>query len=485
MSANPMQSSHCTIDAPENDLWRWSGAEIAAAVCRGDVSAVEVVESVYARIAAVNPMINGIVHMDREHALTDAGALDRRRQAGDPLGPLAGVPVSIKLNVDVAGEATSNGNPLWLDRIAEADSGVVSNLRRAGAVVIGRTNAPPHSFRWFTENPIYGRTHNPWSPAVTSGGSSGGAGAAVASGMGPIAHGTDIAGSIRYPAFVNGVVGLRATTGRIPGFQATAPQRFFGLQAMSAQGPIARTVSDARLGLEAMASDGGIDPVWVDARLNYDDDETPTRVALVDEIRGIDISPEIQQALSSAAAALIDGGYTVERVALPDLKRGMELWESIVMSECNLGMLAAVDAIGDATISTPVRNMAACAPVPSLAGYAAAIASRDEMRRSWNILFQRHPLVLMPTSCRQPLPWGADQGSVDEMRRLLEIQSPLMAVAVCGLPGLHVPTGLSQGLPVGVQLVAPAFREMRLLHAGAMIEAAHGTLTQQLWERPW
>ncbi|CAG2142559.1 amidase family protein [Cupriavidus numazuensis] len=105
------------------------------------------------------------------------------------------------------------------------------------------------------------------------------------------------------------------------------------------------------------------------------------------------------------------------------------------------------------------------------------------MRRSWNILFQRYPLVLMPTSCRPPLPWGADQGSVDEMRRLLEIQSPLMAVAVCGLPGLHVPTGLSQGLPVGVQLVAPAFREMRLLHAGAMIEAAHGILTRQLWAR--
>ncbi|WP_051974669.1 amidase family protein [Cupriavidus necator] len=484
MSVNQIKTSICTIESPK-DLWRWSGAEISASVRRGDVSAVEVVESVYARIAAVNPVINGIVHMDRERALVDAGALDRRRQAGDSLGPLAGVPVSIKLNVDVAGEATSNGNPLWLDRIAEADSGVVSNLRRAGAVVIGRTNTPPHSFRWFTENPAYGRTRNPWSSGVTSGGSSGGAGAAVASGMGPIAHGTDIAGSIRYPAYVNGVVGLRATTGRIPGYQATAPQRFFGLQAMSAQGPLARTVSDARLALEAMASDGGMDPVWVDARLNYKDDETPTHVALVDEIGGIDISPEIRQALSSAAAALTNAGYTVERIALPDLIRGMELWESIVMTECRLGMLAAVDAIGDATISTPVHNMAACAPEPSLAGYAKAIASRDDMRRQWNILFQRYPLVLMPTSCCAPLPWGADQGSVEEMRRLLEVQSPLMAVAVCGLPGLHVPTGLSQGLPVGVQLVAPAFREMRLLHAGAMIEAAHGTLIHHLWEGRW
>ncbi|MCY1276017.1 Acylamidase [compost metagenome] len=482
MSANQTESNKRAIDGP-NDLWRWTGAEIGAAVRRGDISAVEVVESVYARAAAVNPVINSIVHMDRERALDEARALDRRRNSGETLGPLAGVPVSIKLNVDVAGEATSNGNPLWLNRIAGEDSGVVSNLRRAGAVVIGRTNTPPYSFRWFTENSVYGRTCNPWSGGVTSGGSSGGAGAAVASGMGPIAHGTDIAGSIRYPAYVNGVVGLRATTGRIPSFQATAPRRYFGLQAMSAQGPLTRTISDARLALEAMACDGGIDPIWVDARLRYDDDELPTHVALVDEIDGIDVDREIQQALLSAAAALASAGYTVERVPLPDLKQGMELWESIVMSECRLGMLDAVDAVGDAVISTPVHNMAACAPDLSLSGYAEAIASRDEMRRKWNILFRRYPLVLMPTSCRLPLPWDADQGSVDEMRALLNVQSPLMAVAVCGLPGLHVPTGLARGLPLGVQLVAPAFREMRLLHAGAIIEAAHGTLIQQLWDQ--
>lgn len=467
-----------------DELWRWSATEISAAVRCGDISAVEVVESVYIRIAEVNPIVNAIVHMDRERALWDATALDGRRQKGELLGPLAGVPVSIKLNVDVAGEATSNGNPLWLNRIAAEDSGVVSNLRRGGAVIMGRSNTPPHSFRWFTENPIHGRTNNPWSAVITSGGSSGGAGAAVASGMGPLAHGTDIAGSIRYPAYVNGVVGLRATTGRIPAFQATAPQRFFGLQAMSAQGPLARTVADARLALEAMASDGGIDPVWVDARLHDKEDEIPTSVGLVNEVPGVDLHPGIRQALESAAAALAASGYMVEPVALPDLQRGVEIWESIVMSECRLGMIDAVDALGDRRIGTAVRNMAACAPVLDLRGYAEAIASRDEMRRQWNRLFRRFPLVLMPTSCRLPLRWDADQGTADEMRGLLAVQSPLMAVAACGLPGLHVPTGLVEGLPVGVQLVAPAFREMRLLHAGAIIEAAHGTLVRQLWERP-
>lgn len=466
---------------PQDFPWCWTAVEVRDAVRNGDISCVEMVESVYARIDAVNPTVNAIVHMDRARALKDAAALDAARQAGHELGPLAGVPVSIKLNVDVAGEATSNGTPLWRDRVATADGDVVTNLRRAGAIVIGRSNAPPHSFRWFTETPLHGRTHNPWSAAVTSGGSSGGAGVAVASGMGPIAHGTDIAGSIRYPAYVNGVVGLRATTGRIPAFQGTAPQRFFGLQSMSAQGPLTRRVADARLALQAMANDGGIDPLWVDARLHYDDDDTPVRVALIDEVPGSEIDPAIHAALQGAARVLTDAGYTVERAAAPDLARGVEIWSRIVMTECRLGMIAAVDALGDPTIATPVHNMAACAPDVDLAGYAQAIAARDEMRRQWGAFFQRYPLVLMPTSCRLPLPWGADQGTVEEMRQLMAVQSPLMAVAVCGLPGLHIPTGVHHGLPMGVQLVVPAFREMRMLRAGERLEAAYGSLNEPRW----
>lgn len=463
--------------------WRWRATEISAAVRAGHVSSVEVVESVYARIERVNPSLNAIVHMDRDHALASAAAIDEQRRQGKAMGPLAGVPVSIKLNVDVRGQATTNGTPLWKARIAPDDSAVVTNLRRAGAIVIGRTNTPPHSFRWFTENPLHGRTTNPWTSAVTSGGSSGGAGVSIAAGMCPIAHGTDIAGSIRYPAYVNGVVGLRATPGRIPAYHPTTPQRFFGLQSMSAQGPLTHTIADARLALEAMADGGGMDPLWVDARMHFDDDCLPVRVALVDEIDGVELEPPVLDALRKAAGALAAAGYRVERVRMPNLERGVSIWEQIVMTECGFGMIAAVDAIGDPDISTAVHNMARCSPGVDLAGYARAIADRDTMRREWCEQFAKYPLALMPTSCHLPLPWGADLGTVADMKALMAVQSPLIAVAASGLPGLHVPTGVADDRPVGVQLVAGSFREMRLLHAGEIIEAECGTLNEMRWER--
>jgi amidase len=464
-----------------SEPWRWRATEISAAVRAGHVSSVEVVESVYARIESVNPSLNAIVHMDRDQALASAAVIDEQRRQGRAMGPLSGVPVSIKLNVDVRGEATTNGTPLWKSRIAPEDSAVVTNLRRAGAIVIGRTNTPPHSFRWFTENTIHGRTTNPWASAVTSGGSSGGAGVSVAAGMCPIAHGTDIAGSIRYPAYVNGVVGLRATPGRIPAYHPTTPQRFFGLQSMSAQGPLTHSIADARVALEAMANGGGVDPLWVDARMHFGDDCLPVRVALVDEIDGVDLEPPVFDALRKAASALAAAGYQVERVRMPNLERGVKIWQQIVMTECRFGMIAAADAIGDPNISTFVHNMARCAPEVDLAGYAQALAERDNMRREWCEQFAEYPLALLPTSCHMPLPWGADLGTVADMKSLMMVQSPLIAVAASGLPGLHVPTGVVDGLPVGVQLVAGSFREMRLLHAGEIIEAECGILNEMRW----
>jgi amidase len=165
-----------TNDSPAGDaIWRWSATQIAHRVRAGEISCVEVLDSFYRRIDDVNPRLNAIVCMDRERAMQEAREADRLRSR-DPaaVGPLHGVPVTIKLNADVAGQATSNGVTAWKDRIAPADSAVVSNLRHAGALIVGRTNVPPFSFRWFTENPMHGRTLNPWRPDITSGGSSGG-----------------------------------------------------------------------------------------------------------------------------------------------------------------------------------------------------------------------------------------------------------------------------------------------------------------------
>jgi amidase len=463
--------SETKAGALPSEPWRWDAAELAAQIRAGALSSVEATQACYARIDAVNPRLNAVVHADRERAFEAARQADAQRaRAPEALGCLHGVPVTVKLNVDVAGEATTNGVPAFADRIAPADSTVVANLRRAGAVIVGRTNVPPFSFRWFTENPLHGRTLNPWDADITSGGSSGGAAVAAAAGMCALSHGTDIAGSIRYPAYVNGLAGLRPTPGRIAACHPTVATRFAGLQMFSAQGVLARRMRDAELGLRAMASDGEGDPTWIGMPLDFADDAAPVRVAFVDEVPGTRPSPEVRAAMLQAAHALEAAGYQVERASPRGIEEALEVWLAVVMNEVRLGMLEAVEAMQDASILSSVRSMVACAPPATLQAYAMALARRDALRRAWNAFLRRYPLLLMPTSCRPPMPWGEDLHGPEKMRALLADQSPLIAVAALGLPGLHVPTGLQAGLPTGVQLVAAGFRERRLLEAGRVIE---------------
>jgi len=214
------------------------------------------------------------------------------------------------------------------------------------------------------------------------------------------------------------------------------------------------------------------DPLWVPAQWDYPDDSKPVRVALVDEVQGSSLAPQIKAALSNAAHILEAAGYVIERATPPGMADGVEIWQSIVMTEARMGMFAGVKAIGDDVILRSVENMMAGAPTIDLDGYALAIARRDQLRHQWNEFMSRYPLILMPTSCRLPMRWGEDLGSTDEMRQLLADQSPLITVAALCLPGLNVPTGVVDGLPMGVQLIADSYREQRLLVAGSVIERA-------------
>src|SRR6185437_5871083 len=207
--AAPLQLGQSNGGLSMEELWRRSATDIAALVQSKRISAKEVASAALARLDAVNPSINAVVEHRPEDALAQAGAIDAALRRNETVGPLAGVPVTIKVNIDQQGFATTNGLKLQRDLIARSNSPVVDNLRKAGAVILGRTNCPAFSYRWFTTNLIHGDTRNPRDPGLTPGGSSGGAGAAVAAGIGPIAHGTDIAGSIRYPAYACGVHGLR------------------------------------------------------------------------------------------------------------------------------------------------------------------------------------------------------------------------------------------------------------------------------------
>ncbi|SCU89668.1 Indoleacetamide hydrolase [Cupriavidus necator] len=458
---------------PAELLWRWSAVDIADAVRRREISCREVTASVLARIDALNPRLNALPEVLAKEALASADAADRQVAEGAELGPLHGVPVTIKINVDQAGHATTNGVIPLKHNIAREDAPVVANLRSAGAIIVGRSNTATYSSRWFTDNGLHGRTLNPWDADITPGGSSGGAASAVASGMGALAHGNDIGGSIRYPAYACGVAGLRPTTGRVPAYNPSATaERSITPQLMSVQGPLARSIADLRLGYHAMARYDGRDPAWVPVPLELPLPPGPMRVALFRRCPGIPVDPAVSAALDSAAQWLEQAGYAVEEASLPDFLEAAALWRTLTVDDSRRNIIAGVGQHGDEAMRQSQRNMLDGMQETDRDGFLDALARRQAIARSWSLFMQTYPLVLMPVSWQRPSVQDADIRTPEENRALLDAQSPMLATAMLGMPGLSVPTGMAGGVPVGVQLMAWRFREDLLLRAGQAIEDA-------------
>src|ERR1700682_862251 len=297
--------------AMEN-LWRLSAKDIAALIKSKKVSAKEAASAAVGRFDGVNPLINAVVDHRPADVLAQAEAIDAAIARNDDIGPLAGVPVSAKVNIEQDRCATTNGLKLQRDVIARSNSPVVDNLRKAGAVILGRTNCPAFSYRWFTTNLMHGDTKNPRDAGITPGGSSGGAGAAVAAGIGHIAHGTDIAGSIRYPAYACGVHGLRPTVGRIAAFNASLPERTIGPQISAVSGPLARTIGDLRIALLAMSGKDARDPWWVPAPLQGP--AMPKGAALCLRPDGLETVTEVRAAVADAGKRLQRAGWVVDEI---------------------------------------------------------------------------------------------------------------------------------------------------------------------------
>lgn len=435
---------------------------LAALIRRGDIGAEEVLDATLVRIAAQNPRLNAIVTLTADEARSAARAIDAARARGDALPPLAGVPVTVKVNVDQQGQATTNGLRLQSGLIATEDNPVVANLRHAGAVIVGRTNTPAFSLRWFTRNALHGQTLNPHDPTLTPGGSSGGAGAAVAAGMGAIAHGTDIAGSIRYPAFACGVHGLRPSLGRVPAFNATAGDRHVGGQLMAVSGPLARTIPDLRLALHAMARADLRDPWFLPVPL--DGPPAPRRVALAETPDGLDTHPAARQALRDAAAKLQDAGYEVATPPLPPLREGLSVQIALWMADMRR-IAHAVRQEDDPDASFIYDQFCRISPPLDADGLMDALRSRSRLTRLWRQFFADWPLVLLPVSAQPPFPNNIDTASAADFDRVIEAQIPQIVPPLMGLPGLAVTTDLSGPAPMGVQLLAAPWREDLLLHA--------------------
>ncbi len=466
-------------------IWQWTAKKTARAIRDGDVSCVEVTKAHVERMHAVNPRLNAVVYDMSDAALATAKTADKTLRKNGPRGKLHGVPITIKENVDIKGRPTPNGVVALENVIAPDDAPLVSNFRNAGAIILGQTNAPEFSMRGFTDNVLHGLTLNPWDDAITCGGSSGGAASAVAAGIGTIAHGNDIGGSLRWPAHCCGVATIKPTQGRIPAFNPSATvERPMLASLMSCQGPIARSVADVRLGLEVMSQRDPRDPWWVPAPLKGPKPKKPIKVALAKIPEDMDVHPSVRSALRTAADALDKAGYRVSEREVPDITKVWQTWTDVLNTEMHVMNRDAMLKMGSDDFKKAWAGFESFAKIQDMPGYMAAYTARSTHIRDWMMFLEDYPVVLTPTTV-QPTPGPrADIESLDAIKRIFfQEMRFISAINVLGLPGAVVPVALRGQQPIGVQLIAGRYREDLALDAAQAIEDEAGILVKQLWAR--
>ena len=466
------------------ELWKLSAAEIMIGIKEGTFSATEVTQSVLSRINDKNPELNAITVEFPEEALTAAAQADEALASGQLLGPLHGVPVTIKENIDVAGQATPNGVPAFADLMAQEDAPLVKNLRDAGAIVIGRTNVPEFSMRGTTVNPLRGRTFNPWDTDASPGGSSGGGGAAAAAGFGPLHHGNDIGGSLRFPALANGIATVKPTNNRIPVFNSSAQAERGPLsQIMSVQGIMARDASDLSLATEVMIRPDPRDPLSPPVPWKGPKVDRPLTVAITKESYGYPIHDDILRLIDQAADALQDAGYQVQEVRTPSIDEPFRDWFRTLITEMNVGLLPQILEHGSDDIKTTFDYFFRMGEMLELDTFISDFGERTRMMRDWNLFLAEFPLTLTPIYMGPLYDWDYDLQSFDACKDFLEASSYSMAINYLGLPAGVIGTGLVEDRPAAVQIVGQRYREDLICEALEAIQQRCGRLTDQLWAR--
>jgi amidase len=471
-----------TDDTP---LWQWTATEISRATRAGEITALEVTEAAIERMDAINPQLNAVVESLAETACAEAAALDA---SDTPKGPLHGVPVTIKVNVDQRGHATTNGVTAFRDIIAPDDAPVVRNLKAAGAIVIGRTNTPEFSFRADTDNPLYGRTHNPWGPHVSPGGSSGGAGSAVMAGIGALAHGNDIGGSLRFPASANGAVTLKPGLGRVPAWNPSqVAERGLLAQSMSVQGLIARTAGDLNLSMPALIAPDPRDPFHVPLPWRGSGPDTPIRVAVARDDFGFGLHPEVATALDRAAAALSDAGYDVQEAEPPLVFEAAETGYRALLGETRAMLGPDIERHGSDGVNAIFDAYFEIFPPYEGTELLGAFAKRSHYARAWSLFLEDYPLVLTPFLLKPFFRPGRDAEGVAGAREALGQAHWSFLMNFVGLPAGNLPAHLAElpegAQPIGVQIAGQRWREDLVVDAMLAIEAAIPPLTPGLWHR--
>ncbi|MGB1011716.1 MAG: amidase [Thiolinea sp.] len=436
------------------DIISWSAVETAEKIRERAVSCTEVVTAHLDHVEIANPHLNAIVEVHAEEALAQAAEQDKNWQA-EGLPPLYGVPVTTKINIDQTGSCTSNGLPALNEIPATADSPLVTNLKQDGAIIIGRTSTPEFSIRWFTSNPIYGVTNNPWHPDITPGGSSGGAAAAVAMGMGCIAHGNDLGGSLRYPAYCCGVATIRPSIGRVAAGNPSAgvgAERPPITQTMSVQGPIARTIADVRLGLNSMARRSAYDPLWTNATSGRGK-QAPWKIGWFVDAFGDGVETEVDHATRKAVNALEAAGHKLVEMPAPNAVEAVNVWGNLLFAETSLLGEAAMREMGSPEVVRVFEGYRSCFEALDLKGFLENMQARNRLQRIWNEMFEDIDVFLLPVSGQKPFLNDLDFKQPERIPEMVKAQRFLYLVNLLGLPSASVPVGIYEGMPVGVQLI--------------------------------
>ena len=450
--------------------------ELAELIRSKAMSPVEVVQAHLDRIEEVNPRLNAIVIFPQEDPLALAREAEAAVIRGDELGPLHGVPFTLKDCIETAGLRITLGSKLMADNVSEQDALVYTRLKQAGGILLGKTNMPEFALWWETGNLVFGLTRNPWNLEHTAGGSSGGEASAVASGMSPLGLGTDLGGSIREPSAFCGLVGLKPTIGRVP-YTGIQPQVIF--RAIHV-GPMTRTVRDAALAMSVLAGPDGADPYAIDAPVQdymaLDGPVSGLRVGF-SPTAGIAVEPEVQAAINGAAKALAGLGAQVEPVEIPGLRDRDSGEITAVMYNAEAAFYAGPTIEGrEGDLTEIFRRRFVDTPTRPLPEYLEAMTQWEMLKKEVREYFSRYDLFLAPTVPMPSFPHGQTEFNIEG--QALNGRHALRGTVpwdLTGSPAISVPFGFTpDGLPLAVQLVGRHYDEATLLRAAHALEGCAG-----------
>ena len=454
-------------------LTRKSARELAHLIRIRAISPVEVLQSHLDAIERLNPKINAICTLAIDTAMDTAREAEAAVMRGAELGVLHGLPVGIKDVTPTAGIRTTYGSLLFANHVPEEDAAVVARLRQAGAIILAKTNTPEFAAGANTVNKVFGATRNPWNLALTVGGSTGGGGAAVASGMIPLAEGTDFGGSLRVPAAFCGVVGLRPTAGLVPSHPVPLPW-----DPGRTHGPIARSAEDVALALDAMVGLSDVSPIsvvppWHDiaGMVHAVADAKGLRISYAADIAGIGVDPEVSEICRLATRGLAQAGAQVEEIEF-NLSEGCDAYR-VLRGQWMVGQyyrhLEELEKFGPNLAGNIKSGLAL-----STRDIAAAETTRTQLWHRWRALFDRFDFILTPTVPVPPFPIEQNYPETiagKKMQSYIDWIAPTFLVTLCSLPASSVPCGKTkEGMPIGLQIISRRFDEPRNLGLAKLVQ---------------